>query len=222
MTNEKNDIKKERVGIYSAVGKRIFDASAAYILLLFLYIPMMIISVAIKLSSSGTVIFRQVRVGIDGRSFVCYKFRTMRSDAPPNMPTSSFSDADEYITPIGRFLRRTSLDELPQLFNVLAGDMSIVGPRPLIREETDMHLMRHELGADSLRPGITGLAQIRGRDMISDGEKAGYDGEYASDISFAGDIKIIAGTFFKILSAEGVKQVGGERSVEQQRLDKML
>ena len=218
MTSEKKRVNIRWKNIYREYGKRVLDVLTAYILLIFLYVPMLFISVAVKISSSGPVIFKQIRVGADGRRFVCYKFRTMRVDAPPNLPTSSFFDAEDYVTPIGRFLRRTSLDELPQLFNVMSGDMSMVGPRPLISEEREMHSMRRELGVYSLRPGITGLAQIRGRDMISDSEKAAYDSEYASDMCFLTDARIVFGTIFKIISADGVKR----DSAKEQKLDKSL
>ncbi len=209
MTGEKTRLvsaKSEKAGvggIYPTL-KRLFDILAAYILLLFLYVPMLLIAVLIRLTSRGSVIFRQERVGAGGKIFVCYKFRTMRPDAPPSLSTSEFGNADEYITAIGRFLRKTSLDELPQLFNVLGGDMSIVGPRPLIPAEREMHARRAELGVYSVRPGITGLAQVCGRDTLSDADKLGYDAEYRSKICFATDLKIIFLTFFKVCSCEGV------------------
>ncbi len=190
-------------GVYPAV-KRICDVLAAYILLLFLYIPMLFIAISIKLTSRGSVIFRQVRVGAGGRLFVCYKFRTMRHDAPSQLSTSEFKDSDKYVTAVGRFLRKTSLDELPQLFNVLGGDMSIVGPRPLILSEKEVHARRTELGVYSIRPGITGLAQVCGRDSLSDADKVRYDAEYADKLSFLTDLKIIFLTFFKVCSCEGV------------------
>ena len=216
MTSERsqNKLKKsssERVSHYPAL-KRALDIFLSYILLCLAYIPMLVIAVAVKLSSPGKVIFKQVRVGKDGRRFVCYKFRTMRQDAPKNTPTSRFSDAERYITPVGRFLRRTSLDELPQLFNVICGDMSLVGPRPLIPEESDIHKKRAELGVYSIRPGITGLAQTRGRDMISDDEKLLYDAEYTENLCLWQDIKILFLTLIKVFMAEGIKDAAKQRS----------
>ncbi|MBQ7383603.1 MAG: sugar transferase [Clostridia bacterium] len=196
--------KERRVGGFYCPIKRLCDLLAAYILLLILYIPMLIIALAIKLTSKGGVIFRQIRVGKDGVRFVCYKFRTMRSDAPSQLSTAEFTDADKYITAVGRFLRKTSLDELPQLFNVLNGDMSIVGPRPLIPSESEVHKRRSELGVYSVRPGITGLAQVCGRDTVSDGEKVRYDAEYTENLGALTDMKIILLTFFKVCSCEGV------------------
>ena len=216
MTNEKlrNKAKtssSERVSSYPAL-KRALDIFFSYILLCAAYLPMLFIAVAIKLTSPGKVIFKQIRVGKDGRNFVCYKFRTMREDAPKNMPTSQFCDAERYITPVGRFLRRTSLDELPQLFNVICGDMSLVGPRPLIPEESDIHQKRNELGVYSLRPGITGLAQTHGRDMISDDEKLTYDSEYTKNLCLWQDVKILSCTFIKVFAAEGIKDAAKQRS----------
>lgn len=186
--------------------KRLFDVVLAYLLLLVLYIPMLFIALLIKLTSEGSVIFRQVRIGADGRSFVCYKFRTMRCDAPSNLSTAEFADAESYVTAVGHFLRRTSLDELPQLFNVLCGEMSLVGPRPLIPEERDMHEGRRELGVYAVRPGMTGLAQIMGRDELGDDQKLRYDAEYVSQIGFITDARIILCTVAKVISAEGIKE----------------
>ena len=165
---------------------------------------MLAIALAIKLTTTGSVIFKQTRIGADGKRFVCYKFRTMTPDAPSQLSTAEFTDSALYVTPIGRFLRKTSLDELPQLFNVLSGDMSLVGPRPLIESESDMHRRRAEMGVYSLRPGITGLAQISGRDTICDEEKLRYDAEYLSSLCFSSDMKIIMGTFINLFKADGI------------------
>ena len=208
MTGEKIRINAklntERKAFFLSFGKRLFDVVAAYIMLMIAYIPMGIIAIAIKLSSDGSVIFKQTRVGIDGRLFVCYKFRTMRSDAPSDLSTAEFSDAESYITPIGRFLRRSSLDELPQLFNVLCGDMSLVGPRPLIPREKEVHKKRAALGVYSVRPGITGLAQISGRDMLCDEEKISYDAKYVQDICLLEDTKIIFKTLKKVFASDDI------------------
>lgn len=175
--------------------KRFFDVLIAFVSLTFLYIPMGIIALSIRISTGESSVFRQKRVGKDGRCFICYKFRTMRKSAPSQMASADFSDAQKYITPIGRFLRKSSLDELPQLFNVLGGDMSIVGPRPLIPLERDMHDMRKKGGADRALPGITGLAQIMGRDMLDNAHKADFDIAYSRDVSFLLDMKIFFKTF---------------------------
>ena len=141
--------------------KRLLDIVASAILLAVFCLPLLVIMACIRLTSEGAAIFKQRRVGRNGKLFVCYKLRTMYKDAPPNLSTAEFFDAERYVTPIGRLLRRTSLDELPQLLNVLKGDMSIIGPRPLIPEEESIHQKRQERRVYSIRPGMTGLAQIR-------------------------------------------------------------
>ena len=184
--------------------KRALDLLLAYLLLLVAYVPMLVIALLIRLTTDGSVIFRQIRIGAGGKSFVCYKFRTMRCDAPTNLSTAEFTDADSYVTSVGRFLRRTSLDELPQLFNVLCGEMSLVGPRPLIPEEAEMHKRRYELGVYALRPGITGLAQVRGRDELDDAQKLSCDVEYLLRMGFMTDARILFCTVLKVISADGV------------------
>lgn len=174
--------------------KRMLDILFSVLLLFLLALPMCVIALAIVLDSRGGAIFRQRRVGRDGREFVCYKFRTMYMFAPNSCPKSRLGDAHRYVTPVGRFLRRTSLDELPQLFNVLVGDMSLVGPRPLVSEEGEIHVLRQRCGVYRLRPGITGLSQINGRDDIGDIEKVRLDARYARNVSLASDARIIFGT----------------------------
>ena len=208
MTGEKIRISadpyREKKAFFLSVGKRMFDIVAAYLMLIITYIPMGIIAIAIKLTSDGKVIFKQTRVGIDGRLFVCYKFRTMRSDAPSELSTAEFSDAESYITPVGRFLRKSSLDELPQLFNVLCGDMSLVGPRPLIPREKEVHLRRAALGVYSVRPGMTGLAQVSGRDMLCDEDKINYDAKYVRELCLWEDTKIIFRTLKKVFTSDDI------------------
>ncbi len=190
-------MKKAKKRMYARI-KRTFDIFFSFILLIFLSLPMLIILVAVRADSEGEGIFKQRRVGKGGRVFVCYKFRTMYVSAPPNMPSSSFDSADKYITRIGRFLRKSSLDELPQLVNVLKGDMSLVGPRPLIIEEREVHEQRQKYGVYNLRPGITGLSQISGRDNVSDAQKVMLDTQYVDTLGFFEDIKILAKTFGKM------------------------
>lgn len=188
--------------------KRLFDIVIAYDLLLLSYIPMMIIGIAIRVSCGGPVIFRQIRIGYGGKKFVCYKFRTMSNDAPPSLSTGEFTDAEKYITPIGRFLRRTSLDELPQLFNVLSGEMSIVGPRPLIPQEERMHEIRKAHGVYSVRPGITGLAQVCGRDMLCDERKAECDAVYVMGRGVRSDVNIMMRTVGNVFAGDGIRRAG--------------
>lgn len=186
--------------------KRILDAVFSFILIIFLLLPMTLIWIAVKLDTPGKGIFRQIRVGKDGRLFECLKFRTMYTSAPPCRPSSKFHDAQNYVTPVGRFLRRTSLDELPQLFNVLRGDMSLVGPRPLILAERHVHEGRKKHGVYGIRPGITGLSQISGRDNVSDDEKVLLDAKYLYEFGIMQDVKILAKTIGKVINGEGNKR----------------
>ena len=198
-----NALKNKRRGYF--FWKRLLDVLFSFLLLFFLALPMLFIACAVLFTSRGGAIFRQKRVGRNAKTFVCYKFRTMYSYAPNNRPTSDFSDAALYVTPVGRFLRRTSLDELPQLFNVLKGDMSLIGPRPLIAEEEAVHRLRMEKGVYDIRPGITGLAQISGRDLISDSEKAELDAKYVESIGFASDFGILFKTLRRVAGGDGIR-----------------
>ena len=183
--------------------KRLLDVIFAYMLLLMCYLPMILIAILIKIDDGGPVIFKQIRIGMLGKSFVCYKFRTMRTDAPSELSTSEFTNANEYITRIGVFLRKTSLDELPQLFNILIGEMSFVGPRPLIKNEYEIHNARKKYGVYSVRPGLTGLAQVCGRDKLSDLRKAECDAVYVTNMSFVSDLNIMVSTVIKVIKREG-------------------
>jgi len=185
--------------------KRTLDLLFSFLLLIFLLLPMGVIALSVALTSRGGVLFRQTRIGRDGAPFTCLKFRTMVKSAPPNRPSAGFDDVGQYLTPVGRFLRKTSLDELPQLWNVLRGDMSLVGPRPLIGEEEDVHRVRRENGVYRVRPGMTGLAQIHGRDRLANDEKAAYDIRYVSTISLREDLRIIAKSLGCVLSGENAK-----------------
>ena len=177
------------------------------LLFLLVFTPVFaIIAVIITWDSDGPVIFRQVRIGQHGRLFVIYKFRTMLTAAPPSTATAQLVLPHRYITPVGRFLRQTSLDELPQLFNVLKGDMSFVGPRPVIPEEKQLIRLRHLYGADTVRPGITGLAQIRGRDEVPPRIKARYDAEYAANYSFLMDSYLFFSTLRYVARREGIRE----------------
>ena len=189
--------KRKREARYYAL-KRLLDIVFSALLLVFLALPMLGIALAVCMSSRGGALFRQVRVGKNGREFLCLKFRTMYESAPHDRPSGEMRDG-RYITPIGRFLRRTSLDELPQLWNVLRGEMSLVGPRPIIPCEREIHELRRRSGVDRLRPGMTGLAQIRGRDLLPDREKARLDTRYANNASIFGDFRIMGETIFGVL-----------------------
>ena len=165
---------------------------------------MLILSAIIRITSPGPVFFRQRRVGIGKSHFMIYKFRTMRIDAPKDQPTHLLKDPSAYITPVGRFLRRSSLDELPQLLNIIKGEMAVVGPRPALWNQFDLIAERDKYGANDVRPGLTGWAQINGRDELPIDVKARLDGEYVRRMSFTVDVRCILGTVLKVLRSEGV------------------
>jgi O-antigen biosynthesis protein WbqP len=163
-----------------------------------------VIVLCIKLDSPGPVLFRQKRVGIHKSHFNVLKFRTMRVDTPKEMPTHLLTNPERWITRVGRVLRKTSLDELPQLINILTGDMSIVGPRPALWNQYDLIAARDKYGANDIRPGLTGWAQINGRDELPIDVKARLDGEYVQRMSFWFDMKCILGTVLSVIKADGV------------------
>ena len=190
--------------IYCKYVKRALDIFFSIILIIFSFPVMVIIGAAIRIDSRGGAIFKQKRMGRNGEIFVCYKFRTMYIDAPHSVPAKSFSDVSEYVTGVGAFLRRSSLDELPQLFNVLLGDMSIVGPRPLISEEEEIHRIRKSAGIYALRPGLTGLAQIKGRNLLCDSEKIENDKLYLDTVRMRLDVKIVFMTIGCVIAGKGI------------------
>ena len=169
---------------------------------------LILLSIAIKLDSPGPVLFRQKRVGLGKSHFYILKFRTMRIDTPRDMPTHLLVNPEQYITRVGRFLRKTSLDELPQLFNILAGHMAIVGPRPALWNQFDLIAERDKYGANDIRPGLTGWAQINGRDELEIDVKARYDGEYVQRMSLAFDTRCILGTVTAVLRRDGIVEGG--------------
>ena len=169
---------------------------------------LLLLSIAIKLDSPGPVLFRQKRVGLGKSHFYILKFRTMRTDTPKDMPTHLLANPDQYITRVGRFLRKTSLDELPQLFNILLGHMAIIGPRPALWNQFDLIAERDKYGANDVRPGLTGWAQINGRDELEIDVKAKLDGEYVERLSFGFDVKCFLGTIAAVLRSDGVVEGG--------------
>ena len=173
-----------------------------------LLIPMLILAALIKLTDNGPVFFRQKRIGKDQKVFQMLKFRTMRIDTPHDMPTHLLENPEQYITPVGKFLRKTSLDELPQLLNILKGEMSIVGPRPALWNQFDLIEEREKYGAHQVRPGLTGWAQINGRDELEIPVKAALDGEYIRCFGPAMDIKCFFSTFSAVLFGKGVVEGG--------------
>lgn len=171
-----------------------------------------LIAVAIKLDDHGPVFFFQTRVGLYHKPFTLYKFRTMRIDTPPEVSTCMLHDPDRYITRVGAFLRRTSLDELPQLFNILLGArMSLIGPRPALRSETELLDLREGTGVEELRPGITGWAQIHGRDELTMKQKAAWDADYARRFGLGIDVHCFFDTFKVVLLQKGVVEGSGKR-----------
>jgi O-antigen biosynthesis protein WbqP len=183
--------------------KRIFDVMASSFLLLVLALPIAVIALVVKISSKGPVLYWSDRVGRDNCIFKMPKFRSMRFDAP-QVATHLLRDPDAYLTPVGSFLRRSSLDELPQLFSVLAGRLSLVGPRPALFNQDDLIALRTERGIQKLTPGITGWAQINGRDELHIPEKVSLDHEYLKMRSFRFDMKILLMTALKVARREGV------------------
>jgi len=188
--------------------KRILDILAV-VMVAPLWVPLMLVlAVVVATTSRGGVFFRQKRYKRGRRFFTIYKFRSMRVDAPKDVPTHLLKDPQAHITGIGRFLRRTSLDELPQVFNILRGDISLVGPRPALWNQDDLISEREKYGANDIPVGLTGLAQVQGRDELPIEIKAAYDGEYAKKISFLLDVKILFKTVWVAISGRGVKEGG--------------
>ena len=188
--------------------KRLLDLLLSAVAAVVLAIPMGIMAIWIKLDSPGPVFFKQRRVGAHKTHFNILKFRTMRGDTPHDVPTHLLKNADSYITRSGAFLRKTSLDELPQLWNFLKGDMAVIGPRPALWNQYDLLAERDKYGANDVRPGLTGLAQIHGRDELEIPEKARLDGEYVANITLLGDLKCFFGTIGAVVRHDGVVEGG--------------
>lgn len=185
--------------------KRFFDITLSLLGLAVLFVPMAIIAIAIPLDSKGPAIFVQKRMGKDGKVFTMYKFRTMSQEAPSDLAAREFLDAEDYMTKLGRFLRYSSIDELPQLVNILLGDMSIVGYRPVCLTETELNELRMRYGVFTVRPGITGLAQVSGRDNVEYKEKALLDARYVAERSLKMDLWCLIQTVRVVVTGEGVK-----------------
>ena len=186
--------------------KRFIDIVLSLAAIVILSPVLLILALLIKLDSKGPVLFRQKRVGKGKTHFEILKLRTMYADVPKDVPTHMLADPESKITKIGRFLRKSSLDELPQIFNILKGEMSIIGPRPALWNQYDLIAERDKYGANNVRPGLTGLAQIMGRDELPIDVKAKYDGDYVKNITFKNDASIFLRTIFSVASADGVKE----------------
>lgn len=188
--------------------KRFIDIFLSLLGIIFLSPLFIILCIAIKVDSRGAIFFKQKRVGIDKKTFMMYKFRTMRIDTPKDMPTHLLTNPEQYITKVGKILRKTSLDELPQIFNILKGDMSIIGPRPALWNQDDLIAERDKYRANDVRPGLSGWAQINGRDELEIPVKARLDGEYVRRLGFLFDLRCFFGTVFSVLRQDGVVEGG--------------
>lgn len=200
--------------MYQRFFKRLIDLVLSAVGLIVLSPFFLILAIAIKLDDPGPVFFRQKRVGIHKTYFHILKFRTMKMETPHDMPTHLLENPDQYITRVGRFLRKTSLDELPQIAQIFTGKMSIIGPRPALWNQEDLIVARDKYGANDVRPGLSGWAQINGRDELPIDVKARYDGEYVERMSFLFDCKCFFGTIGKVLKHEGVVE-GGTGEMEK-------
>ncbi|MBZ5942346.1 sugar transferase [Weissella cibaria] len=189
--------------IYSLFIKRALDLVFGILLLIVFALPMIFVAAWITLDSKGPILFKQVRYGRNTVPFVMYKFRTMQVETP-EVANQNFRDIDSFVTKSGKILRTASLDELPQIWNVLKGDMSFIGPRPLAKSDMQVIQLRRQNGADSVKPGITGLAQINGRNLVTNNEKAAFDCEYAQKVSLLNDLKILFLTVVKVFKKEGI------------------
>ena len=188
--------------------KRVIDIVISGLAIVVLSPVLLLIAIAIKLDSKGPVLFKQKRVGKNKSHFMIYKFRSMYVDTPSDMPTHLLKDPTAMITKVGAFLRKTSLDELPQLFNIFKGEMAIVGPRPALWNQYDLIEERDKYGANNIRPGLTGWAQINGRDELEIDIKARLDGEYAEKIGLLMDVRCFFWTIFSVLRSDGVVEGG--------------
>ena len=202
--------------MYQKFAKRLLDLLLSGLGIVVLSPVLLVLVIAIKLDSPGPVLFRQKRVGIHKTHFHILKFRTMRIDTPKDTPTHLLDNPQQWITRVGGFLRKTSLDELPQIFNIFAGQMSVIGPRPALWNQYDLIAERDKYGANDVLPGLTGWAQINGRDELPIDVKARLDGEYVQRLSFAFDVKCFFGTVVSVLRHDGVVE-GGTGELEKKK-----
>lgn len=186
--------------------KRFLDLILSLVAVVGLSWLLLIIAVAIKIEDGGNILFKQKRIGFNKKEFYIYKFRTMKTTTPKDVPTHLLENPESYITAVGKFLRKSSLDELPQLFNIIKGEMSIVGPRPALWNQFDLIAERDKYGANNVVPGLTGWAQVNGRDELPIPVKSKYDGEYVEKMSFLFDVYIIIRTVFSVFRADGVQE----------------
>lgn len=206
---------KKRQKIYG-VFKRCLDIICSFLAIVILSPLLLLLSLLVKCTSKGPILFKQTRVGKKHKNFKIWKFRSMRIEAPKNAATRDLEDPDMYITRFGHFIRKTSLDELPQLFNILSGKMSFIGPRPTIPEEIELMEEREKYNVYAIRPGMTGLAQVHGRDVLTDSTKGRLDGMYVQKFSFILDVKIFFKTILYVLKRDGV--VEGKHDATEQEI----
>ena len=215
--------------MYKHVIKRLFDLVLSSVAIVVLTLPMLIIAIAIRIDDPGPVLFKQKRVGKKKNGeltyFMIWKFRSMKMSTPPDVPTHLLENPEQYITRVGRFIRKTSLDELPQILQVFTSKLSLVGPRPALWSQDDLVAEREKYGANDMKPGITGLAQINGRDELEINVKAKFDGEYTAALNagkfkgFAMDVKCFFGTIGRVLKSEGVVEGGTGKIKRQEATD---
>jgi O-antigen biosynthesis protein WbqP len=206
----------EEKPMYRNFFKRLIDLLLSGMALLILAVPLLILALIVKLDSKGPVLFWQKRVGLHKEIFLMPKFRSMYTQTPAEVPTHMLSDPDRWITPVGKIYRKLSIDELPQLWSIFTGKMSIIGPRPALWNQEDLIAERDKYGANDVRPGLTGWAQINGRDELEIPVKAKLDGEYVEKMSFLFDCKCFFGTILAVLKRDGVVE-GGTGAMDQSR-----
>lgn len=204
--------------MYQNFIKRALDIILSLMGILVLALPMLIVALVIKIDDPGPAIFKQKRVGKNKKLFMLYKFRSMKLNTP-DIPTHLLENPDQYISKVGKFIRKTSIDELPQLFNILKGDMSVIGPRPALWNQDDLIAERDKYRANDVCPGLTGWAQINGRDELEIPVKAKLDGEYIERLSFSFDLKCFFGTIRSVLKSDGVVE-GGTGTKNKENSDK--
>lgn len=197
--------------------KRFLDFIISFMAICGLSWLLIIIALFIKLEDGGNILFKQKRIGLNKKEFYIYKFRTMKTTTPKDVPTHLLENPDSYITAIGKFLRKSSMDELPQLFNILKGEMSIVGPRPALWNQFDLIAERDKYGANNVVPGLTGWAQVNGRDELPIPVKSKYDGEYVKKMSLLFDIYIIIKTVVSVFKADGVVEGSNESNTNRKK-----
>ena len=205
--------------MYQKYAKRLIDLLLSACAIVVLSPVYLLICIAIVADDPGPVFFRQKRVGIHKTHFLILKFRTMKVSTPKDVPTHLLENPEQYITRVGKFLRKTSLDELPQIFQIFTGKMAVIGPRPALWNQFDLIAERDKYGANDVRPGLTGWAQINGRDELPIDVKARFDGEYVQNLSFAFDCKCFFGTIRSVLKSEGVVE-GGTGLLEKEKKGK--